>query len=196
VTGVSAVGNELGPKRLALLHDLLPNATTIAALLNPINPNAQSDADELLVAARSLGLNLIVFQASNERDIDRFFATLITQRVSAFMLTADPLFSNRRDQLVMAVASHAIPAMFAGRTFTVAGGLMSYGTNPADVYRKVGVYTGQVLKGTKVAPRGTKGHQARRPPGYAADQVRVRHQPQDRQCARPYHSAEPACHRR
>jgi putative tryptophan/tyrosine transport system substrate-binding protein len=151
VTGVSAVGNELGPKRLALLHDLLPNATTIAALLNPINPNAQSDADELLAAARSLGLNLIVFQASNERHIDRFFATLVTQRVSAFMLTADPLFTNRRDQLVMAAASHAIPAMFASRRFPVAGGLMSYGTNLADVYRQVGLYTGQVLKGAKPA---------------------------------------------
>jgi putative tryptophan/tyrosine transport system substrate-binding protein len=151
VTGVSAVGNEPGPKRLALLHDLLPNATTIAALVNPTNPNAQSDADELLAAARSLGLNLIVFQVSNERDIDRFFATLATQRVSAFMITADPLFANRRDQLIMAAASHAIPAMFAWRTLTVAGGLMSYGTNLADAYRQVGLYTGQVLKGTKPA---------------------------------------------
>jgi putative tryptophan/tyrosine transport system substrate-binding protein len=88
------------------------------------NPNAQSDADELLAAARSLGLNLIVFQASNERDIDRFFATLITQRVSAFMLTADPLFASRRDQLIVAAASHAIPAMFAWRAWSVAGGLM------------------------------------------------------------------------
>jgi putative tryptophan/tyrosine transport system substrate-binding protein len=150
VTGVSAVNNELGPKRLALLHDLLPNATTVAALVNPTNPNAQSDANELLAAARSLGLKLIVFQASNERDIDRFFATLVTQRVSAFMLTADPLFGdNRRDQLIVGAASHAIPAMFTRRTHTVAGGLMSYGTDLADVYRQVGVYTGQVLKGTK-----------------------------------------------
>jgi putative tryptophan/tyrosine transport system substrate-binding protein len=149
VTGVSAVANELGPKRLALLHDLLPNATTIAALLNPTNPNAQSDADELLAAARSLGLNLIVFQASNERDIDRFLATLVTQRVSAFMLTADPLFANRRDQL--AAASHAIPAMFFARAWPVAGGLMSYGANTADMYRQVGLYTGQILKGTKPA---------------------------------------------
>ena len=151
VTGVSSVSNVLGPKRLALLHDLLPNATTIAALLNPTNPNAQSDADELLAAARSLGLNLIVFQASNERDIDRFFATLVTQRVSAFMLTADPLFGKFRDQLIVAAASHAIPAMFPSRTETVAGGLMSYGTNIADSYRQVGLYTGQVLKGTKPA---------------------------------------------
>jgi putative tryptophan/tyrosine transport system substrate-binding protein len=151
VTGVSAVGNELGPKRLALLHDLLPNATTMAALVNPTNPNAQSDADELLVAARSLGLNLIVFQVSNERDIDRFFATLVTQRVSAFMVTADPLFTSRRDQLIVAAASHVIPAMFAGRAWSVAGGLMSYGTNLADVSRRVGLYTVQVLKGTKPA---------------------------------------------
>jgi putative tryptophan/tyrosine transport system substrate-binding protein len=152
VTGVSGVNNELGPKRLALLHDLLPNATTMAALVNPTNPNVQSDADELLAAARSLGLNLIVFQTSNERDIDRFFATLVTQRVSAFMLTADPLFGgNRRDQLIVGAASHAIPAMFFSRLYPVAGGLMSYGTNLADVYRQVGLYTGQVLKGTKPA---------------------------------------------
>jgi putative tryptophan/tyrosine transport system substrate-binding protein len=151
VTGVSGVVNELGPKRLALLHDLLPNATTMAALVNPTNPNAQSDADELLAAAHSLGLNLVVFQASNGRDIDRFFATLITQRVSAFMLTGDPLFGNRLDQLIVAAASHAIPAMFTRRAYPVAGGLMSYGANLADAYRQVGLYTGQVLKGTKPA---------------------------------------------
>jgi putative tryptophan/tyrosine transport system substrate-binding protein len=151
VTGVSGVNNELGPKRLGLLHDLVPNATTIAVLVNPTNPNAQSDADELLTAAHSLGLNLIVFQTSNERDIDRFFAMLVTQRVSAFMNMPDPLFANRRDQLIVTAASHAIPAMFAQRSAPVAGGLMSYGTNPANMYRQVGLYTGQVLKGEKPA---------------------------------------------
>jgi putative tryptophan/tyrosine transport system substrate-binding protein len=152
VTGVSAVANELGPKRLALLHDLLPNATTVAALLNPTNPNAQSDADQLLAAARSLGLNLIVFQASNEWDIDRFFARLVTQCVSAFMTAADPLFASRSaNQLIVAAASHAIPAMFGARAYPVAGGLMSYGTDTPEMFRQVGVYVGNILNGATPA---------------------------------------------
>jgi putative ABC transport system substrate-binding protein len=150
VTGVSNMGNELGPKRLSLLRELLPNAARIAALVNPSNPNAESDGDDLLSAGRSLGLTIDVVHVSNERDIDRFFATLAQRQASAFILTADPLFGRRVRQIVAMAADHAIPAMYIRRLFTNAGGLMSYGRGSA-MFRQVGVYTGQILKGAKPA---------------------------------------------
>jgi putative ABC transport system substrate-binding protein len=151
VTGVSFMSNELGPKRLGLLHELLPNAARIAALVNPSNPNAESDADDLLAAGRSLGLTIDVVHVSNERDIDRFFATLVQGQISAFILTPDPLSMGNVRQIVALAADHAIPAMYQNRLFTDAGGLMSYGTDYADVARQAGVYTGRVLKGAKPA---------------------------------------------
>jgi putative ABC transport system substrate-binding protein len=135
VTGVSVRGNELGPKRLGLLRQLLPNAARIAALVNPSNPNAESDADDLLAAGRSLGLTIDVVHVSNERDIDRFFATLVQRQVSAFILTADPLFTSRLQQIVVLAAYHAIPAVYLNRSFTDAGGLMSYGRG-STMYRQ------------------------------------------------------------
>jgi putative tryptophan/tyrosine transport system substrate-binding protein len=151
VTGVSSVTNELGPKRLGLLHALVPNATTIAALVNPANPNAQSDANELQAAARSLGLTPVVHKAINERDIDQFFAMLVERRIAAFIITPDRLFGDHLNQLVVLAAYHKIPGMFNSRRFTLAGGLVSYGTDIIEMYRQVGVYTGQVLKGTRPA---------------------------------------------
>jgi putative ABC transport system substrate-binding protein len=151
VTGVSAVSNELGPKRLGLLRELLPNAARIAALVNPSNPNAESDADDLLAAGRRLGLTIDVVHVSNEGDIDRFFAKLVQRQVSACILTADPLFVTSLRQIVALAADHAIPAMYARREFTDGGGLMSYGTDTPDIVRQAGVYTGQVLKGAKPA---------------------------------------------
>jgi putative ABC transport system substrate-binding protein len=151
VMGVSNMSNELGPKRLGLLRELLPNAARIAALVNPSNPNAESDGDDLLSAGRSLGLTIDVVHVSNERDIDRFFSTLVQRQVSAFILTGDPLFGRRVRQIVALAADHAIPAMYIRRLFTDAGGLISYGTNSADGIRQVGVYTGQILKGAKPA---------------------------------------------
>jgi putative ABC transport system substrate-binding protein len=148
VTGVSGMSNELGPKRLGLLRELLPNAARIAALVNPSNPNAESDVDDLLAAGRSLGLTIDVVHVSNERDIDRFFATLVQRQVSAFILTPDGLLGT---QIVALAADHAIPAMYTNRLSTDAGGLMSYGINHADLGRQVGVYTGQILKGAKPA---------------------------------------------
>jgi putative ABC transport system substrate-binding protein len=151
VTGVSALSNELGPKRLGLLRDLLPNAGLIAALVNPTNPNGESDAKDLLAAAQSIGMTLNVIHASNERDIDAFFATLVQRRASAFLTASDPLFSSRRQQVVVLAAYHKIPAMYHVRAFTDAGGLMSYAPNLNDVYRQAGVYTGRILKGEKPA---------------------------------------------
>jgi putative ABC transport system substrate-binding protein len=149
VTGVSAMTNELGPKRLGLLRALLPNAARIAALVNPSNPNAEADVNDLVAAGRSLGVTIDVLSASNEHDIDRFFATLVQRQASAFITTADPLWFARREQIIGLAADHAIPAMYHNRLLTDAGGLMSYASDAADVVRQAGVYTGQVLKGTK-----------------------------------------------
>jgi putative tryptophan/tyrosine transport system substrate-binding protein len=151
VTGVSGMANELGPKRLSLLRELLPNAARVVALVNPSNPNAKSDADNLLAAGRSVGLVLDVVHISNERDIDRFFATLVQRPASAFILAPDPLFGTCHQQIIALAADHAFPAMYPSRVFTDAGGLMSYGAHRADMVRQAGVYTGQVLKGAKPA---------------------------------------------
>jgi putative tryptophan/tyrosine transport system substrate-binding protein len=126
VTGVSSMINELGPKRLGLLRDLLPNAFVVAALVNPTNPNAQSDARDLQDAARSMGLTVKVLLASNEREIHDAFAALVQQRPAAFLTTADPLFNAARfQQIVVLAAYHKIPAIYDVRGYTDAGGLMS-----------------------------------------------------------------------
>jgi putative ABC transport system substrate-binding protein len=151
LTGVSYLTNELGPKRLTLLRDLLPNARLIAALVNPTNPNAESDIKDLLAAAQSMGLTIDVFQASSEHDIDAFFARLAQRRALAFLTGSDTLFINRRQQLAVLAAFHKIPAIYDSRDFTDAGGLMSYGANVPDAFRQAGIYTGRILKGEKPA---------------------------------------------
>jgi putative tryptophan/tyrosine transport system substrate-binding protein len=152
VTGVSSMINELGPKRLGLLHDLLPNAAVVAALVNPTNPNAQSDARDLQDAARSMGLTVNVLLASNEHEIDVVFAALVQQRPAAFLTTADPLFNAARlQQIVVLAAYHKIPAIYDVRGYTDAGGLMSYAPNVLDMWRQGGIYVGRILKGEKPA---------------------------------------------
>ena len=151
VTGVSILTNELGPKRLGLLRDLLPNAGLILALVNPTNPNAESDAKEMLVAAQSIGMTLEVLHATNDREIDAFFATLVQRRASAFLTTSDSLFTSRRQQFAVLAAYHRIPTIYELRDYTDVGGLMSYGPNLNDAYRQAGVYTGRILKGEKPA---------------------------------------------
>jgi putative tryptophan/tyrosine transport system substrate-binding protein len=150
-TGVTFLTNELGPKRLGLLRDLLPNAGLIAALVNPTNPNAESDSKDLLATAQSMGMTIEVLHASNEREIDAFFATLVRRRASAFLNLSDPLFSSRRQQLAVLAAFHKIPAIYDSRDYTDAGGLMSYAPNIPDAFRQAGVYTGRILKGEKPA---------------------------------------------
>jgi putative ABC transport system substrate-binding protein len=151
VTGVSSMSNELGPKRLGLLHDLLPNAATIAALFNPSNPNSSADVKILENAALSLGLTLKVLPARNEREIDTFFATLVRERIPAFLTTPDSLFIGRREQIVALAAYHAIPAIYEARGYVDAGGLVSYATQSLENYRQVGIYVSRVLKGEKPA---------------------------------------------
>jgi putative tryptophan/tyrosine transport system substrate-binding protein len=148
-TGVSFLTNELAPKRLELLHQLVPSATAIGVLVNPTNPPSQSEMTDLQAAARVLGLRVYVENASSERDIDAAFARFVQQRINALFVGSDAFFTDRRDQLVALAARHALPASYALPELAAAGGLMSYGPSQTDVYRQVGVYTGRILKGEK-----------------------------------------------
>jgi putative ABC transport system substrate-binding protein len=150
VTGVSALSNELGPKRLGLLHDLLPNASTVAVLINPTNPNAEPDAKALQDAAPSMGIALKVLTARNEREIDAFFATLVREHIPAFITSPDPLFGKRDEQIAALATYNAIEGMSASREAVVdAGFLIGYGSDAFDTWRQAGVYVGRILKGEK-----------------------------------------------
>jgi len=151
VTGVSLLVNELGTKRLELLHELIPAATAIGVLVNPTNPNSQFETSDVLAAARILRLHLHVENASRERDIDAAFAHFVEQRVNALYVIADAFFIAQRDQLAALSVRHALPASYSGRESVAAGGLMSYGPSVTDTYRQVGVYAGRILKGEKPA---------------------------------------------
>jgi putative ABC transport system substrate-binding protein len=149
VTGVVTLAVELGPKRLELLHDVLPAATEMAVLLNPSAPATAGLLQELQAAARTLGLRLHALEASSDRDIDAAFAALAQSRASALMIGTDGFFVSRSEQLATLALRHAVPAIFQYRAFAAAGGLMSYGGSVTDSYRLVGVYAGRILKGEK-----------------------------------------------
>jgi putative ABC transport system substrate-binding protein len=149
VTGVYQLSNALGAKRVELLCELVPNASTIAMLTNPTYPNAEVETKDAQEAARVLGRQVHVLNASTETDFDRAFASLIQQGASALLVAADPFFSSRRDKLVALAARHAIPAIYEFREFATAGGLMSYGPSITDAYRLIGMYAGRVLSGDK-----------------------------------------------
>ena len=151
VTGIHQFTTGLEAKRLGLLHELVPNATTIAVLVNPDYPDAETQIREVQEAARSFGLQLQVMKASSERDFDTAFATLIQYRAGALLIASDPFLFSRRDQLVALAARHAVPAIYQFRESIVSGGLMSYGTRITDSYHQVGVYTGRILRGAKPA---------------------------------------------
>ena len=151
LTGVTTLNVELGPKRLELLHELVPTATIIALLVNPTNPNAETQSRDLQAAARTLGLQLHVLHASTERDFDTAFATLVQLRAGGLVIGTDAFFNSRSEQLAALAVRHAVPAIYQYREFAAAGGLMSYGGSLTDAYRLVGVYTGRILKGEKPA---------------------------------------------
>jgi putative tryptophan/tyrosine transport system substrate-binding protein len=151
VTGMSVFTTELGTKRLEFLHELVPKASVIGFLINPNYQGSAREAVPVQAAARAIGRQLVVLNASDERGIDAVFATLAQQQVGALLVDADALFVSRRDQLVALAARHSMPAIYDLRDFVAAGGLMSYGTSLADAYRQVGVYTGRILKGEKPA---------------------------------------------
>jgi putative tryptophan/tyrosine transport system substrate-binding protein len=152
LTGINFLSGELVAKRLELLHQLVPAATRLAVLVNPVhNPNTESTLRGVEPAARALGLQIQVLNASTIREIDAAFATLVSERPDALFVAGDPFFLSRRVQLVNLASRHAIPTTYSTRDVAEAGGLMSYGTNLTDNYRQVGVYVGRILKGAKPA---------------------------------------------
>jgi putative tryptophan/tyrosine transport system substrate-binding protein len=149
VTGVSWFDAELGPKRLGLLHELIPNVTIVALLINPNNPESVRQPAELQEAVRAIGLQLVVLTATSAGDIEAAFTAMVQNRVGALLVGSDPFFFSRREQIVALAAEHAIPTIYAGRVTVGADGLMSYGNSLADAYRRAGIHTGRILKGAK-----------------------------------------------
>jgi putative tryptophan/tyrosine transport system substrate-binding protein len=151
-TGINYFFAEVVAKRLGLLHDLVPKAVRIAVLLNPANaPIAEATLREIPEAARGLGLQISVLNATTPREIEAAFATLVRDRADALFVMPDAFFSSRRVQFATLAARNGIPTTHAERVDVEAGGLMSYGTDSLDMYRRVGVYTGEILKGAKPA---------------------------------------------
>jgi len=151
ITGATAINIALAPKRLELLRELVPNAAVIAMLVNPTYPASELQVADVQSAARSTGQEIHVLNASTERDFDVAFTVLTEQRIGALLVGPDPFFNRRRDQLVALAARYAIPTIYDRREYVTAGGLMSYGSNLAGVYRQAGIYTGRILKGAKPA---------------------------------------------
>ena len=149
ITGVTSFIFDLEPKRLGLLRELRPHATTTAALVNPNEPSMEIRVSDIQTAARSVGQEITILNASTIRDIDAAFARLAQMRADALLVAGDPFFFNRAAQLVVLAARHAIPSLYSRREFAAAGGLMSYGSTFNDIYRLVGVYAARILKGEK-----------------------------------------------
>ena len=151
VTGVTQLNVEVGPKLLELLHEVVPTATIMALLVNPANPNAETTERDLQAAARTLGLQLHVLNASTEGDLDAVFATLRQLRAGGLVIGGDVFFTGRSEQHAALTLRHAVPSIYQPRAFVAAGGLMTYGAIATDAYRQAGVYTGRILKGEKPA---------------------------------------------
>jgi putative ABC transport system substrate-binding protein len=152
LTGFNAFASELGAKGLALLHELVPSTATIGFLENPNNPSVfELTTRDVLAAASVMGLEVQVFKASTDREIDAAFVSLVQARTGALLVGNDAFFNSRIEQLVALAARHAIPTMYTFREFVVAGGLISYGTSLIETYRQAGLYTGRILKGEKPA---------------------------------------------
>jgi len=151
-TGINFFNAEAVAKRLGLLRDLVPKAIRIALLVNPANPTiGEVMLRDIPEAARALGLQIQVLNASTSREIEAAFATLVRDRADALFVAPDSFFSSRRVQLATLATRHGVPAVYPLREYVVAGGLMSYGTDVLENWRQVGVYTGQILKGAKPA---------------------------------------------
>jgi putative ABC transport system substrate-binding protein len=149
LTGMTTLNVELSPKRLELLHEMVPRATIMALLVNPTSPLTEPEMRALETAATTLGLRLHVLHASTEHDFDAVFATLVQLRAGGLVIGSDTFLVERSQQLAALALRHAMPAGFEYREFVEAGGLMSYGDNVTDRYRAIGVLTGRILKGEK-----------------------------------------------
>ena len=188
ITGVTVLDVELGPKRLELLHELVPRASIVAVLVNPTDPiRAEAITKTVQTAARTLGLQLNVLQASSEADFDAVFASLLQMRVDGLVIGGDPFFNSKSEQLGALTARHAVPTIFQFRKFTASGGLASYGTSLTESYSADG----------RLRRPNSQGREANRPPDSSGDQVRACDQPQDRQGVGPRRVvATPAARRR
>ena len=149
VTGVSFLVNLLVAKQLGLLHELISDATNFGFLVNPNNPNAESDTNNARLAADALDRKIVVVKARTREDIDHAFTQLTQERAGALLISADPLFSGSREQLAALAARHRLPTMFNSREFALAGGLLSYGPDQADAYHEAGIYVGRILSGER-----------------------------------------------
>jgi putative ABC transport system substrate-binding protein len=150
-TGVNVLAAELGPKRFELLRDLVPKAVSIAFLVNPSSPVATFQIAELQEVAGAAGVQVQILKAASEDEISAALAELLPQRANAMIVAADPLFNDRRDQLVALAAHYAIPTIYEWREYVDAGGLVSYGASLKDTFRQLGLYAGRILKGAKPA---------------------------------------------
>jgi putative ABC transport system substrate-binding protein len=151
LTGLTSLDKELGPKRLQLLREVLPQAGTMAALVNPTFPGSDIQARDLQAAASTLGLQLHILHASTEREINTVFERLARLQASGLVIGNDPFFNAWSEQLAALALRHAMPAVYEYRAFVAAGGLMSYGGRTTEQYRLLGVYVGRILKGEKPA---------------------------------------------
>jgi putative ABC transport system substrate-binding protein len=151
LTGVTNLRTELGPKRLELLHELVPAAASFAVLVNPTYPDAAAQSEAAQAAARARSLRLDVFHASTERDFDSLFPALAERRVGGLVIVTDPFFNNRAAQLAALALRHAMPTVYHMLEFVTAGGLAGYGNSNTDLWRQIGIYTGRILKGEKPA---------------------------------------------
>ena len=151
VTGISILSVPLAVKRLEMLSEMVPAATTFGFLTNPKNPNSEVTLREMPTAAAALGRNLLVVKASDDADLEVAFSTLIAQRVGALLVDADPFFFTSRDRLVALALHHDLPASYEYRDYVLLGGLMSYAADASNTYHQAGIYTGKVLSGEKPA---------------------------------------------
>jgi putative ABC transport system substrate-binding protein len=152
ITGATSLAGELAPKRLELMHELLPKATVLALLVNPTNPVLmEATTRETQAAADTLGVELHVLQARTEREFDGIFVSLSEVRAGGLVIVVDSFFTARREQLGQLALRNRVPAIYQSRAFAEAGGVMSYGGSLADGFRLVGLYTGRILKGDKPA---------------------------------------------
>jgi putative tryptophan/tyrosine transport system substrate-binding protein len=151
VTGISMITVALAPKRLQLLHELLPQAAVVALLVNPTSPYVEPETRDVKDAAQALGLRVEVLNASTPDQIDAAFLSLGSRPADAVLVSGDPFFDSQRDRLVALAARHSIPAIYQWREFITIGGLVSYGTSIRDAYRQCGLYVAKILKGAKPA---------------------------------------------
>jgi putative tryptophan/tyrosine transport system substrate-binding protein len=151
LTGSANLGDELAPKQLQLLRELIPNATAVGVLVDPAFPTTQSTVAELQATARTLGLQLVIVYARTDSDLEMAFATFSQRHVGAVFVGVSALYSRRAEQLAALAARHALPAIFQFREVALAGGLMSYGSSLGYFYHQNGIYTGRILKGDKPA---------------------------------------------